>query len=254
MTAGLRHRVVEPSPCSPVRAPGASPTSCPATPGVVRHHVRRVPPRHGHPKVALALDAILVVSPEHGRVFREAGWSQGPAARRDHGARSRSRVPSWSAARAASTRASRPRSSPSTLPKFRDGGLLIVHAGGGAGLFSAVIGGWASGADRQRARDEGGRQHDRNPGLLDPTGERQAPARGRGRPGRRSLVGRTVGLLDITQAPRGRVPRPAGAAARRPRVRASSASRSRRSRRSAPIDLRHEISEQCDVVIEALAD
>ena len=33
-----------------------------------------------------------------------------------------------------------------TLPKFRDGGLLIVHAGGGAGLFSAIIGGWASGA------------------------------------------------------------------------------------------------------------
>ena len=33
-----------------------------------------------------------------------------------------------------------------TLPKFRDGGLLIAHAGGGAGLFSAIIGGWASGA------------------------------------------------------------------------------------------------------------
>jgi hypothetical protein len=32
-----------------------------------------------------------------------------------------------------------------TLPKFRDGGLLICHAGGGAGLFSAIIAGWASG-------------------------------------------------------------------------------------------------------------
>jgi hypothetical protein len=32
------------------------------------------------------------------------------------------------------------------LPKFRNGGLQIVHAGGGAGLFSAIIGGWASGA------------------------------------------------------------------------------------------------------------
>jgi hypothetical protein len=32
------------------------------------------------------------------------------------------------------------------LPKFRDGGLLIVHAGGKAGLFSAIIPGWASGA------------------------------------------------------------------------------------------------------------
>jgi hypothetical protein len=34
----------------------------------------------------------------------------------------------------------------STLPKVRPGGLLIVHAGGGAGLFSTIIGGWANGA------------------------------------------------------------------------------------------------------------
>jgi hypothetical protein len=32
-----------------------------------------------------------------------------------------------------------------TLPKFRPGGLLLVHAGGPAGLFSAVVGGWANG-------------------------------------------------------------------------------------------------------------
>jgi hypothetical protein len=32
-----------------------------------------------------------------------------------------------------------------SLPKFRDRGLLVVHAGGGAGLFSAIIGGWVSG-------------------------------------------------------------------------------------------------------------
>jgi len=29
-----------------------------------------------------------------------------------------------------------------TIPKFRPGGLNIVHAGGKAGLFSAIIGGW----------------------------------------------------------------------------------------------------------------
>ena len=33
-----------------------------------------------------------------------------------------------------------------TLPKFRPGGILLVHCGGAAGLFSAMIGGWASGA------------------------------------------------------------------------------------------------------------
>ena len=33
-----------------------------------------------------------------------------------------------------------------TLPKFRPDGLLVVHAGGTAGLFSAIIGGWVNGA------------------------------------------------------------------------------------------------------------
>ena len=33
-----------------------------------------------------------------------------------------------------------------TLPKFKPDGILLVHAGGGAGLFSAIIGGWANGS------------------------------------------------------------------------------------------------------------
>ena len=32
-----------------------------------------------------------------------------------------------------------------TLPKFRPDGILLVHCGGAAGLFSAMIGGWAGG-------------------------------------------------------------------------------------------------------------
>ena len=32
------------------------------------------------------------------------------------------------------------------VPKFRPGGLLLAYAGGGAGLFSMIIGGWANGA------------------------------------------------------------------------------------------------------------
>jgi hypothetical protein len=31
------------------------------------------------------------------------------------------------------------------IPKFRPGGLLIAFAGGGAGLFSMIIAGWANG-------------------------------------------------------------------------------------------------------------
>ncbi|MDQ1425030.1 MAG: hypothetical protein QOD72_2528, partial [Acidimicrobiaceae bacterium] len=33
----------------------------------------------------------------------------------------------------------------SQLPKFRPEGIIVVHAGGGAGLFSTIIGGWANG-------------------------------------------------------------------------------------------------------------
>jgi hypothetical protein len=31
------------------------------------------------------------------------------------------------------------------LPKFRAGDLAIVHAGGSAGMFSAILEGWVSG-------------------------------------------------------------------------------------------------------------
>ncbi|HBU74946.1 MAG TPA: thioredoxin, partial [Acidimicrobiaceae bacterium] len=32
-----------------------------------------------------------------------------------------------------------------SLPKFRSDGILLAHAGGGAGLFSSMIGGWVNG-------------------------------------------------------------------------------------------------------------
>jgi hypothetical protein len=98
-----------------------------------------------HPKLALAWDAMLVVGPEHGRVFREAGWSKArlreeldrllllPGAEIVRGAAGIAEGMPEHAAGAA-------------IPKFRPGGLLIAHAGGSAGLFSAIIGGWVGGA------------------------------------------------------------------------------------------------------------
>jgi hypothetical protein len=98
-----------------------------------------------HPKNVIAWDAMLVVSPEHARVFRDGGWSK--ARLRDE-LNTLLQVPGAELVRGANDIAE---GLPEgvrdlTLPKFRDGGLLIVHAGGGAGLFSAIIGGWASGA------------------------------------------------------------------------------------------------------------
>jgi len=98
-----------------------------------------------HPKLALAFDAVLVVSPEHGRVFREAGWSKAQLLEELD---ARLQLPGAELVRGAGGIAEGLPDAVQdlTLPKFRDGGLLIVHAGGGAGLFSAIIGGWASGA------------------------------------------------------------------------------------------------------------
>ena len=98
-----------------------------------------------HPKLVLGFDAMLVISPEHLRVYREAGWSR---------ARFRAElaplltIPGSELVRGADgIEEGLPESvAELDLPKFRDGGLLIAHAGGGAGLFSAIIGGWASGA------------------------------------------------------------------------------------------------------------
>jgi hypothetical protein len=99
---------------------------------------------NAHPKLPLAFDATLVISPEHARVFREAGWDK---------ARLRAELDGLlTMAGAEMVRGAGgiaegiPTSLDNiTLPKFRDGGLLMVHAGGTAGLFSAIIGGWASG-------------------------------------------------------------------------------------------------------------
>ena len=88
--------------------------------------------------------------------------------------------------------------------------------------------------------------------VLDPTGERTPAARERvARPP--SLDGRRVALLDISK-PRGDVfldrlaERLAERGARIERYRKPTFTK------NAPVDLRHEISTTCDVVIEALAD
>ncbi len=94
-----------------------------------------------HPKMAMAADAFLVVSPEHSRVFIEAGWSKAklieelnkllmlPGKDMIEGAQGIAEgLPKHLA--------------DATIPKFRPGGLNVVRAGGTAGLFSAIIAGW----------------------------------------------------------------------------------------------------------------
>ena len=97
-----------------------------------------------HPKLVIAFDCILAVGPEHARIFREAGWSREKLLSRLH---ELLQIPGSELVRGAGGIAE---GAPegmknATLPKFRPGGLLLVHCGGGAGLFSAMIGGWVTG-------------------------------------------------------------------------------------------------------------
>ena len=98
-----------------------------------------------HPKLILAFDCVLAVGPEHARVFREAGWSREKLAERLHALL---QIPGDELVRGAGgiAEGAPETARGATLPKFRPGGILIVHCGGGAGLFSAMIGGWAGGS------------------------------------------------------------------------------------------------------------
>ncbi len=96
-------------------------------------------------KLAPACDAILVVCPEHERTFREAGWSK---ARLYEELYRLCEIPGEELIVGAKGIAEGGPASLAgkTVNKFRPGGLLIVRAGGGAGMFSGIIGGWSSGA------------------------------------------------------------------------------------------------------------
>ncbi len=102
-----------------------------------------------HAKLAIAFDAMLVVSPEHASRFRQAGWTK---------QRLRSELlelltfdGSELVRGADGCEEGLPEGlGSSRIPKFLPDGLLIVHAGGKAGLFSAIIGGWANGATGSR--------------------------------------------------------------------------------------------------------
>ena len=98
-----------------------------------------------HPKLPFAFDAVLVLGPEHARVFAQAGWSRERVLQEVH---DRLQMPGAEIVRGAGGMAEGVQEAfkDATLPKFRPGGLILVHAGGPAGLFSAIIGGWVNGA------------------------------------------------------------------------------------------------------------
>jgi hypothetical protein len=89
-----------------------------------------------------------VISPEHERTFRNAGWSK---ARVYEELYSLCKIPEEDLVAGAKGIAEGGQASSragTMVDKFRPGGLMIVRAGGGAGMFSGIIGGWSSSGPR----------------------------------------------------------------------------------------------------------
>jgi hypothetical protein len=100
-----------------------------------------------HPKLVMAGDAFLVISPEHWRVFHEAGWGRAEIQKR---LEELLMIPAEELVRGANGIAEgipKERLVADKVPKFRPGGLNLVRAGGSAGLFSTIITGWAASGD-----------------------------------------------------------------------------------------------------------
>src|SRR4051794_1876828 len=96
-------------------------------------------------KPAPSCDALLVVCPEHHRTFRNAGWSKARLYEELYRLCEIQGDDLIAGARGIAE-GGPPSLAGKTVNKFRPGGLMIVRAGGGAGMFSGIIAGWSSGS------------------------------------------------------------------------------------------------------------
>jgi len=88
-----------------------------------------------------------VLSPEHYAIFREAGWDRSRIEREINAATVRPGKDLVAGAGGVGEGIPAARAGES-VPKFYEDGLMIVRAGGPAGLFSAILPGWLAGRNR----------------------------------------------------------------------------------------------------------
>ena len=96
------------------------------------------------PRMMLVIDAMLVLSPEHMARYADAGWSR-DRFMDELSAELLLDADELLAGVRGVAAGLPPAAAGQKVPKFRPGGLMVVHAGGRAGLFSAIIGGWLNG-------------------------------------------------------------------------------------------------------------
>ncbi len=101
----------------------------------------------GHPRLVQSARAVVVLSPEHYAIYREAGWGRKRIERSLYEATIRpgSELVAGTDGIGEGIPASR---AGERVPKFHDDGLMVVRAGGAAGLFSGILPGWLAGRNR----------------------------------------------------------------------------------------------------------
>ncbi len=98
----------------------------------------------GHPKLVQSARAIVVLSPEHYGIYREAGWDRARIERALYEATIRPGAGLVAGADSVGEGIPVSRAN-EQVPKFHDDALMVVRAGGAAGLFSAILPGWLAG-------------------------------------------------------------------------------------------------------------
>ena len=114
------------------------------TPESLTRHLAQALQASVSPRMMLGMDGMLVLSPEHMARYADAGWSR-DRLMEELGTELLCDGDELLAGTRGVAAGLPPAAAGQKIPKFRPGGLLVVHAGGPAGLFSAIIGGWANG-------------------------------------------------------------------------------------------------------------
>ena len=102
----------------------------------------------GHARLTQSARVVVVLSPEHYAIYREGGWDRKRIERALYEATIRpgSELVAGKDGIGEGVPAAR---AGEQVPKFHDDGIMVVRAGGPAGLFSAIIPGWLAGRNKE---------------------------------------------------------------------------------------------------------
>ena len=101
----------------------------------------------GHPRLVQSARAVVVLSPEHYRIYKEAGWDRNRIERALYESTIRPGKEILGGLDGVGEGVPKERAE-ERVPKFHDDGLMVVRAGGPAGLFSAILPGWLAGRNK----------------------------------------------------------------------------------------------------------